>query len=289
MRMEGVAARNVEMGEKARTAVLRRVQRIFSAERLNLPTMTFNATPPRASRPNEKPAPNSERVMVGNDALFECSYLGAAASDRIATAASCEMGCTPDSRLAMVRRLTPRRAASPACERPSWMRVFLYSNEFISAATAEGSNRYSHVGQKLIDPTIRAINKIHRPIIAVPRLQQASRRLIGDPSGVWPIGLTLDPTPTPNVVDDVVAVVLKDELGSAECVVSAGVAEVNKRCHGSVGFSGWGCGSRRAHRQQKHNAVSAHGPQAKRCRICIFFFRLSNVESIHPHPNHEKQ
>lgn len=32
--------------------------------------MTFTATPPRASRPNEKPAPNSERVMVGNDALL---------------------------------------------------------------------------------------------------------------------------------------------------------------------------------------------------------------------------
>lgn len=42
----------------------------LEAQRLNLPTMTFTATPLRLALPNEKPAPNSERVMVGNDVLL---------------------------------------------------------------------------------------------------------------------------------------------------------------------------------------------------------------------------
>lgn len=76
-----------------------------------------------------KKKPMSRERLIGNDAWFGCSYLGAAARDRIATAASWEMGCTPDSRFAMVRRLTPRRAASPACVRPSSSRCSLYCLE----------------------------------------------------------------------------------------------------------------------------------------------------------------
>lgn len=74
--------------------------------------MTVTAAPPRASRNNEKPAPNSERVMVGNDVLLSLFYFRAdAASARMASAASSVMSF-PLSRLWIVMREIPKSLAT---------------------------------------------------------------------------------------------------------------------------------------------------------------------------------
>ena len=70
-------------------------------------------------------------------ALLDFSYLGAhAASARMANAASSVI-LAPVSRKMMVRRLTPKRRASPACVRPSRSRRDLYSLASISQGVVE--------------------------------------------------------------------------------------------------------------------------------------------------------
>jgi len=100
--------------------------------------MTVAATPPRLARPNEKPAPNSERGMVGNDVLLSLFYLAwDAANDLIASAASSVIGL-PTSRLWMVIRDTPRSLAT-CVGVPMDSRSLRYSAAVISDSEFVGS------------------------------------------------------------------------------------------------------------------------------------------------------
>lgn len=205
--------------------------------------MTATATSPRPQRPNEKPAPTGERVMVRSRAWFGCSYFGAATNDWIATAASCEMGCTPDSRLAMVRRLTPRRAASPACVRPSRSRCSRYCAEVMlsagesqlrtSAGALNGSDNFS----------AGLASRSAGRVVAVVNIAAHWRELLEAPCSVFVL------------------------LGLGHGAVCEWLGVHGLGSFG-VGVAQW---------QREDNAESAHETQEKRCRICIFFFSLPNV------------
>jgi len=67
---------------------------------------------------------NEPRKLIGCDALL--GYYLRADSDRMAMAASPVIVARPASRALTVARVTPSRAASPACVRPSCSRSDLY-------------------------------------------------------------------------------------------------------------------------------------------------------------------
>jgi len=72
--------------------------------------MTFTATPPRLALPNEKPAPNSERVMVGNDVLLSVLYaVGNGGCERTA-----RLGLLPGGILSNCLGAIPEAAVSHA-------------------------------------------------------------------------------------------------------------------------------------------------------------------------------
>lgn len=80
--------------------------------------MTVTAPPPRLARPNEKPAPNSDRVMVGNDVLFRVFFAhGAAATPRPASMDAARgrrsRPCRSTTRKRRGERLTPEPLSGP--------------------------------------------------------------------------------------------------------------------------------------------------------------------------------
>jgi hypothetical protein len=89
-------------------------------------TMTDTATLPRPGTLKQKTRSNCGAGHGSQRRLVEPLYLVAGLSVRIARDASSVIGVRPASRALMVARVTPSRAASPACVRPSRSRVSLY-------------------------------------------------------------------------------------------------------------------------------------------------------------------
>lgn len=289
--------------------------------------------------------------MVGCDVLFECSYLGAADKDLIATAASWEMGCTPDSRLAMVRRLTPRRSASADCVslRPSrkalyWTscigmastvsvcspRIFWprLSNSTISAwpighdslaallkTSTFASSSVSALTVQPCWPLVRLCGKseysgaISTEYVFILVVVLAAHDGLRSREGVGGNREALDALQ--NRINGPRCQLLKRTLGEVVLIGEGVEMEIATRAafdergnHGSMAHLGavfwghlkiaggdqilcnalgrfhflgsFGVGVTQWRRQD--NAVSAQGKQAKRCSICILFFRLSNAD-----------